>query len=315
MDAGGDEPTVDASDDGGGGVPCGINTVVNDPSFMNPAAWTATGGAHVDPAAMGSTDLGVGVITIDDGTLAQSVCVAAPPSDRGLALIVEAVVDKDGEPRVRTAVGSEVRTENNWSQAFSTLTQCLGEVTYNTTANVQLAGVNIKDVDAVRFDDLRIAQVSTATCPAVGTVLSGDFENAAAWNNSVYIEGAAGSRFAHLRTGSTPPYGCNYAAVSGMVSVPKNLANSALTFEVRGSLTTNSVFNVYAYGPTNALLLSLNGLSSSTQIGTACVPAAMRGHVLDITLGISQSPAGMCPTPMEAFIDNVTITSAPSLCP
>ena len=306
-----EEPsTPDANSADAPPAPCGLR----DPGFKDPAVWQTSGGARVLPYAPGFADLGVGKVENVEGTFSQAACIAAPNPGEGLALLAAVAVNQIGGGEglsARASVGSQARTLASWSSEFASMTMCLGDLAYDTQQTVTFTGFDVQNGSQVAFDSVGIASVPPATCPVAGTVRSGDFEIADAWTPRELIEGGALARRAHLH----PTTVCNTSDIHGVASIPSGMTAPAIMFKVNGKLGTNSKFYVDAVADsTYQRLLEQSSLPTQPQLHVACLPSAMRGQVIDLSFGMFQSAPATCPSPIEAYIDDVMILSVPS-CP
>jgi hypothetical protein len=294
-------------------IGCGSYTQIRDPGFTEPTAWQTVGGGVVDFNAPGYADVGLGKIVSAAGSLSQATCIATPNADYGLVLTTAVAVDPTGSDEsiaARASVGGQTRTIGTaYTGMLAPATVCLGDSAYGSNT-LTLAGLNVRTGSTISFDSVAIASIPATTCPAAGTVRSGDFENAAAWSPPEFIEGGTGARRLHLRGNVTS---CNGGEVWGLASIPAGITSPALVFEVSGSLGMNSEFNVYVRADESyAQPVHLTALPALPQLQVACIPREMRGQVIDVYFGIFQTT--MCPSTIEAYIDDVMVVSSPS-CP
>lgn len=275
-----------------------------DPSLSNqPASWTLSGGASLDPQAATGFDPGI-VRLPAGGSLSQLFDMPEARLAEPLALVIM-TRDTCG-PAPTVCPGPPATLEAGFAGAsqqrsparvgFEERRVCLGELSFGKGAGLELRAFNRE----LLLD--RAGYVSDSTCPMPGEVRNGDFEGNEGWVAQGNAEVASGLGTAGSRAARIGGLACeDYGVLSGAVSVPAALTSPALRFAQKGNAISARRMNV-----AGAHLLG----KPAYGLDTVCLPAWSRGLAIPIAFGIDYA-APPC-SGATFIIDDVTLVSSPS---
>lgn len=167
-----------------------------DPTFQDPEAWTATGGALVDPQAEGHDSPGAGVFSptaiCKNSALSQTV-QWPPSSPKKTAKVTIWAKRTPLELDLTQSLGMHVGGIWQWvgsiTEDWSETSVCLGEAGTGRPVSMgfgpflqpSACSGSASDIPAVQIDDVSITNTTPEECTPPGTVRNGDFASDAGW--------------------------------------------------------------------------------------------------------------------------------------
>lgn len=313
---------------------CAFAGAPADPGLVDPTKWTVTDGVTVDPTSAGNADPGEAIFTGAGmcGYAAVSQTFTMPPLDRAEPL--KLVVTHSGTQLVKRfdlsgallsiGVGSQWFDVPVQPSVYRTDSICLGAAAYGGPVQFKVGvlpagnlfcGPGAATAATVKVDQLQVRVADPGECPAVGSVLDGDFEGATGWTFDGFSSGA-GAYVAGVGEGATKAAQltgtnkCSSATMTGSASFPTRatVANPAIDLYWQGSSGEPLVFQI---GGKNVATLRSNGNAGHSRI---CVPAWAVGSVQSIGLAMQTHSGNECTTAYaQSFtIDNLTFVNEPS---
>ena len=310
--------------------------IVRDPSFQSAGAWTTPTGTLVDGAfnETGMLDPGAGRIVGTNGLCALARIrqpLEMPKQARSQPLVAEI------SHRFRTNMGPALPARpsfgmgTTWSEnvvgngnPWLVTRVCLGPGQY-APADSKGRGAIVElgimpnivaspcaDPSSLDIDRFDIKPANAGECPAAGSALNGDAEDTGGWilaSSSANMQPHSATLAAGVGEGGTrgvrlfAQNRCSDLSATTKVSIPV-AATSAFAFFNKTTTTLNNVETEPFLG---GIALPSISAAAVDQPQRVCVPAPMRGAVVDFSAFVSL--AGTCAEQVNAtsIIDNVRI--------
>ena len=313
---------------------CAFAGAPADPGLADPTKWTVTDGVTVDPTSPGNVDPGEAII---DGTGlcgfgSVSQMFTMPPLDRAEPL--KLVVTHTGTELIKhfdlsgallsVGVGTQWFDVPVQPLAYRTDSICLGATAFGGPVQFKVGvlpsttlfcGAGAASAATVKVDQLQVRVADPGECPAVGSVLDGDFEGSGGWAFDGFTTGT-GAIVAGVGEGGTKgaqltgTQKCDTVTMTGTASFPTRttVANPAIDLYWNGTANEHLVFQI---GGKNVATLTATGTGGHSRI---CVPAWALGSVQSIGLAMQPHSENACTTayPQSFTIDNLTFVNEPS---
>lgn len=310
-------------------VPC-VDPIV-DGEFQTTTGWTTSGTAVVDTTASGYGASGEGqlprtaVCALDE--ISQSVSSIPPITSCGPARLVAHARETGGSSMDRSQLG--VSIAGNWkdfgsiysTSTWQDVTSCLGEGAYSGSARIAYAAsapprdceYAPSDVHGLAVDSVEIT--FDPTCPDIGEVINGDFEDGTGFGWSLQASthsiaeadasgiGVSGSYAGRLYIDQR----CESASMWAPMSVPLSgtMASPALSYQMSLTPSENPYLTME-----NLPSLILSSTSTVFREVRVCLPHFMAGGVYGV--GFAHGYSGTCGAavgPLELIVDNLRLVN------
>lgn len=290
-----------------------------DPQFIKPTAWTATGGASVK-IGLPPPNVGIGSIpkeSICTGALSQTFEIPEQTYQGLLKITADTNVCQGAcVPSTVPALYANQTRISHWTAGTSTDTWvnqsvCLGEASYAgiTTFEFRADKNKCTALRDMQVDNAYILPANDLECPATGRVLNGGFDSglagwkAAAGPGEVVLD--QGNNVLHLEMQANC---AGFDAVLGLVSVPllTTVPHPAIQFRYRG--TGDRALRMLMPDQTTWTEFQSSAVYKTARM---CVPASFEGTVP--WLSIRPNSTGSCTTTQtDYWLDDLVVVNDPT---